>query len=179
MTYKRSRRDAAEIDRAVTHLLAHRDAGHHLLDFSPYGYDERQYCSPGFNLPVGSLSRTPFGEFAEYHTSADNLDFVRPAALQTSLAMVEQLLSTLEANRRYRNCSPYGEPQLGRRGLYGPVGGGAEGAAWQLALLWVLSLSDGRHSLLDIAERAQLPFAQVQRAATALAATDLLELLPD
>ena len=146
--------------------------------FSPYGYDERQYCSPGFDLPVGCLSRTPFGEFPEYHTSADNLDFVSPATLQASLELVQNILAVLDANRRYRNRSPYGEPQLGRRGLYNNVGGGPEGADWQMTLLWVLNLSDGQHSLLDIAEWAGLPFGRVQQAATALAATDLLELLP-
>ena len=178
-TYKQSRRGTAVVDRAAALVLGQAGLPHAVRPFSPYGYDERQYCSPGFNLPVGSLSRTPFGEFAEYHTSADNLDFVRPEALQGSLALVQELLTVLEANRRYRNRSPYGEPQLGRRGLYGPVGGGPDGAAWQLALLWVLNLSDGRHTLLDIAEQAQLPFSQVARAATALATTDLLELLAD
>ncbi len=115
---------------------------HELRPFSPYGYDERQYCSPGFNLPVGCLSRTPFGEFAEYHTSADNLDFVRPEQLAESIAVFSQVCAVLETNGHYRNLSPYGEPQLGRRGLYKGVGGGTEGADWQMALLWVLNLSD-------------------------------------
>ena len=178
-TYKRSRRGTAVVDRVAAWVLSQTSGPHAVREFSPYGYDERQYCSPGFDLPVGSLSRTPFGEFPEYHTSADNLEFVRPAALLASLRLVQDLLAVLDANRRYRNLSPYGEPQLGRRGLYNNVGGGPEGAAWRLALLWVLNLSDGQHSLLDIAERAGLPFAQVQQAATALAATDLLEALPD
>ncbi|WP_210520960.1 DUF4910 domain-containing protein [Hymenobacter terricola] len=178
-TYKQSRRGTAVIDRAAALVLNRAGMPHAVRAFSPYGYDERQYCSPGFDLPVGCLSRTPFGEFPEYHTSADNLDFVRPATLQASLHLVQELLAVLDANRRYRNRSPYGEPQLGRRGLYKNVGGGLDGAAWQMALLWVLNLSDGHHSLLDIAERAELPFAQVHQAATALAATDLLELLPD
>lgn len=178
-TYKKSRRGAAAVDRAAALVLREAGVPHAVREFSPYGYDERQYCSPGFNLPVGCLSRTPFGEFAEYHTSADNLDFVQPETLQASLRLAQELLAVLDANRRCRNLSPYGEPQLGRRGLYKNVGGGLDSAAWQLALLWVLNLSDGEHSLLDIAERAGLPFAQVRQAATALAATDLLEVLPD
>ncbi|WP_310395316.1 DUF4910 domain-containing protein [Hymenobacter sp.] len=178
-TYKQSRRGTAIIDRAAALVLAENGLPHAVRPFSPYGYDERQYCSPGFDLPMGGLSRTPFGEFAEYHTSADNLDFVRPEALLASLHAVQEILAVLDANRRYRNRSPYGEPQLGRRGLYGPVGGNLHGAVWQLALLWVLNLSDGQHSLLDIAERSKLPFGQVLEAARALAATDLLELLPD
>ena len=177
-TYKQSRRGTAAIDRAAAWVLGQAGVPHAVRPFSPYGYDERQYCSPGFDLPVGCLSRTPFGEFPEYHTSADNLDFVSPATLQASLELVQNILAVLDANRRYRNRSPYGEPQLGRRGLYNNVGGGPEGADWQMTLLWVLNLSDGQHSLLDIAERAGLPFGRVQQAATALAATDLLELLP-
>ena len=177
-TYKQSRRGTAAIDRAAALVLGQAGVPHAVRPFSPYGYDERQYCSPGFDLPVGCLSRTPFGEFPEYHTSADNLDFVSPATLQASLELVQNILAVLDANRRYRNRSPYGEPQLGRRGLYNNVGGGPEGADWQMTLLWVLNLSDGQHSLLDIAERAGLPFGRVQQAATALAATDLLELLP-
>ena len=177
-TYKQSRRGTAAIDRAAALVLDQAGVPHAVRPFSPYGYDERQYCSPGFDLPVGCLSRTPFGEFPEYHTSADNLDFVSPATLQASLELVQNILAVLDANRRYRNRSPYGEPQLGRRGLYNNVGGDPEGADWQMTLLWVLNLSDGQHSLLDIAERAGLPFGRVQQAATALAATDLLELLP-
>jgi aminopeptidase-like protein len=147
---------------------------HQIRPFSPYGYDERQYCSPGFNLPVGCLSRTPFGEFAEYHTSADNLDFVRPEHLSQAIQVFSQVCAVLETNRRYRNLSPYGEPQLGRRGLYKGVGGGTEGADWQMALLWVLNLSDEEHSLLDIAEQSALPYGLIERAASALLACDLL-----
>ncbi|MGY2133082.1 DUF4910 domain-containing protein [Hymenobacter sp. HD11105] len=173
-TYKKSRRDTADIDRAVA--VALRDTGlpHAVRPFSPYGYDERQYCSPGFNLPVGCLSRTPFGEFPEYHTSADNLDFVRPEQLEESMLLFKQVCFMLETNVRYRNLSPYGEPQLGRRGLYKGVGGGTEGADWQMALLWMLNLSDGEHSLLDIAEQANLPYALLERATKALVTSGLL-----
>ena len=178
-TYKKSRRGAADIDRAVA--LALRDAAvpHQVVDFIPYGYDERQYCSPGFNLPVGCLSRTPYAQFPEYHTSADNPEFVQPDALADSLLLIQAALAVLDANARYQNRSPYGEPELGRRGLYGPVGGVPTHPDGQLALLWVLNLSDGQYSLLDIAERAGLPFALVRQAADRLLAHDLLTLLPD
>jgi aminopeptidase-like protein len=119
LTYKRSRRGDAEIDRAVAHVLARSGRPHRVVDFSPYGYDERQFCSPGFDLPVGRLSRTEFATYPEYHTSADDLDLVSPAQLQDSLEVCREVVAVLEGNRRYRNLSPKGEPQLGRRGCTG------------------------------------------------------------
>jgi aminopeptidase-like protein len=174
-TYKRSRRRTAEIDRAVEHVLKVSGQDYEILDFSPYGYDERQYCSPGINLPIGCLMRTPHGRFPEYHTSADDLTLVRPEALADSLSKCLAVAEVLDGNRRYLNQSPKGEPQLGRRGLYGSLGGATDPHTEQLALLWVLNLSDGRHTLLDIAEQAGLEFAVVRRAATALEACRLLK----
>ena len=172
LTYKRSRRGDAEIDQVFRHVLRHSGAPHSIVDFLPYGYDERQYCSPGFNLPVGCLMRGRHGEFPEYHTSADNLEFVRADALAGSFAACLGAINVLEGNRSYLNQKPKGEPQLGKRGLYNA--GNALGKDRQLAFLWILNLSDGHHSLLDIAERAGLPFATIEEAAAALAATDLL-----
>jgi len=174
LTYKRSRRGKTEIDRAVEHVLHHRATPSQVVDFSPYGYDERQYCSPGFNLPVGRISRTPHGEYPQYHTSADNLDFISAEALRGSLEAVLQVTEVLEKDCRYLNQAPFGEPQLGRRGLYGAVGGNATQPANQMALLWVLNLSDGEHSLLDIAERSGLSFPVVRDAAQALQEKGLL-----
>ncbi|MEU6788132.1 DUF4910 domain-containing protein [Nonomuraea angiospora] len=166
ITYKRSRRGDAEIDQVFAHVL--KDRPHTVLDFSPYGYDERQYCSPGFNLAVGSLTRTPYGGYPEYHTSADNPDFVRPEAMEDTLETLWTAVRVLEGNRRYQNLSPYGEPQLGARGLYGSLGGRSDTKQAQMAMLWVLSLSDGLNSLLDIAERSNLPFQAIADAAHAL-----------
>jgi len=173
--YKRSRRGDAEIDRAVIKALRDRRQPLEVRDFSPYGYDERQYCSPGFNLPVGSLTRSPHGTFAQYHTSADNLDFIRPEALSDSLAAYLAVISVLEGNSRYQNLNPWCEPQLGRRGLYRALGGFADAGQMELAFLWVLNLSDATHSLLDIAERADLPFELIEQAAETLVAHGLLE----
>lgn len=173
-TYKRSRRGDAEIDRAVSHVLEH--AGHpfEIRDFVPYGYDERQFCSPGFDLPVGSLTRTPHGEYAEYHTSGDNLEFVRSEALAESLEVYVRVLEVLEDDRRYLNANPYCEPQLGKRGLYRTIGGATDVGRMQMAMLWVLNQSDGEQSLLDIAGRARLPFAEIRDAALLLAEHELL-----
>jgi aminopeptidase-like protein len=166
-TYKRSRRGAAEIDRVAAHVLAHGGWPHTLHDFSPYGYDERQYCSPGFDLPVGCLMRTPHGQYPEHHTSADDLAFVRPERLGESLEVALGIVDTLEANRVYVSQNPKCEPQLGRRGLYRSMGGVDSGAD-EMALLWLLNLADGRQSLLDVAERSGLALAALERAARAL-----------
>lgn len=172
--YKKTRRGDAEIDRAVRQVL--RDSGeeHAVEDFVPFGYDERQYNSPGFDLPVGSLTRTPYSRYAEYHTSADNLDFVRPESLAGSLRTYLSVMEVLEGNRRYMNLNPKCEPQLGRRGLYRAIGGDDSGRQRELALLWVLNLSDGDHSLLDIAERSGMPFEMIRTAAEALVEAELL-----
>jgi aminopeptidase-like protein len=173
-TYKRSRRGDAEIDRVAAYVLRTSGRDYEIVDFSPDGYDERQYCSPGFNLPVGVLTRTPHGRFPEYHTSADDLSFVQPVNLAESLLVYSAVVTILERNRTYLNTSPKGEPQLGRRGLYHTMGGRVDRALEELALLWVLNLSDGYHSLLDIAERSALPFGVVKRAADTLTAAGLL-----
>jgi aminopeptidase-like protein len=173
-TFKQSRRGDAEIDRVAGHVLRHRGA-HDIAEFSPYGYDERQYCSPGFDLPVGCLMRTPHGRYPEYHTSADNLDLVRPEALADSLDLLLEILEVLEHNRTYVSQNPKCEPQLGKRGLYRSMGGLADAGVVEMALLWVLSLSDGQHSLLDIAERAGQAFDGVHRAAELLVEHGLLK----
>ncbi len=173
--YKKSRRGNAEIDQAVQHLLRHSEQPHEIIEFSPYGYDERQYCSPGFNLAVGSLTRTPYGRFPEYHTSADNLDFVQPAALADSLAMYLAVVDLLERNQKYRNLNPKCEPQLGRRGLYSLLGGRKETKASEMAMLWVLNFGDGEHTLLEIAEKAQIAFPVLADVAETLLAHGLLE----
>ena len=175
VTYKKSRQGNAEIDRAMTHVLRHSGEAHSIIDFSPYGYDERQYCSPGFNLPVGCFMRTLHGQYSEYHSSADNLDLVRPESLSRSYADCLQAFELLEGNRVYVSQNPRCEPQLGRRGLYRAVAGQQENQCRELALLWVLNMSDGRHALLDIADRAALPFGQIQSAAEALVEAELLK----
>ncbi|MER7962333.1 DUF4910 domain-containing protein [Streptomyces ardesiacus] len=175
LTYKQSRRGDAEIDRVLRHVLDASGRPHRITEFTPYGYDERQYCSPGFDLGVGSLTRTPYAGYPEYHTSADDLDFVSPAAMADTLAVCREAFSLLDRNRRYVNLSPYGEPQLGRRGLYGSLGGRSDAKEAQMAMLWVLSLSDGTHALLDVAERSGLPFDTVAAAADALHGAGLIK----
>ena len=174
-TYKRSRRGTAVIDRIVAHVLRCANKEFECVDFTPLGYDERQYCSPGIDLPVGSFMRTPNGKYAQYHTSADDLNFVSPIALGESMQMLLRILRALESNHTYINQKPQCEPQLGRRGLYRQMGG-THGGRFEEAILWILNMSDGEHSLLDVAERSKMPFETLADAARVLCAKDLLKL---
>lgn len=175
-TYKRSRRGNADIDRIVEHVVSE-IRGARCEDFSPYGYDERQFCSPGFNLPVGRLTRTPNGCYPEYHTSADNLDFITPQALNESLEICTEILAMIDANTCFLNLSPECEPRLGARGLYAATGGRGP-ADFELALLWVLNQSDGLNDLLAIAQKSRFPFQLIASAAQALLQCGLLRRLP-
>jgi aminopeptidase-like protein len=174
LTYKRSRQGNAEIDRAVLHTLRHSVANFEILDFSPFGYAERQFCSPGIDLPVGRLTRTPENCYPEYHTSADNLELVRAHCLAESFFTTLSVLNLLESNARYVSTNPKCEPQLGKRGLYRAIGNDPSKGDKERAMLWVLNLSDGNHSLLDIAERSNLPFSSLAAAADLLLRHDLL-----
>lgn len=178
LTYKRSRRGDSVTDRVAEHILCHSALSARVLDFEPYGYDERQFCSPGFDLPVGRLTRSPNGQYPEYHTSADDLDFIQPACLAESIRALASMIAVLDENRRLLNLSPKGEPRLGKRGLYGTVGGTAPGE-FEHALLWVLNLSDGEHDLLSIAERSGLDFDVLAHAAAALEKAGLANTLDE
>lgn len=172
--YKQSRESTHSIDRTAWRVLQSQHADARLLPFLPWGYDERQFCSAGLNLPVGRLTRTPNGEFPEYHTSADNPSLVSAAELAEAWLVCLRIFDELERERVYLNLAPNGEPQLGKRGLYRKTGGHQQIPERQLALLWVLNQSDGRHSLTDIAERAALPIAVIESAADDLEAAGLL-----
>jgi len=173
LTYKHSRRGSADIDRIAAYALAGISPASRCIGFSPYGYDERQLCSPGFDLPVGRLTRTPNGEYPEYHTSADDFSIIDEAALAESLLACATIMRMADRNESYVNLNPKCEPRLGKRGLYRPTGG-TEPDAFEHALLWVLNQSDGSHSLLDIAERSHLSFDAVAGAADALLEAGLL-----
>jgi len=154
-------------------VLSHSGVPYSVEDFTPYGYDERQYNSPGFKLPVGALMRTPNGRYEQYHTNDDNLDFITPEALAGSYEILCTIIDVLEHDGRFLNLYPRGEPQLGRWNLYN----GSQDEI--MALLWVLNFSDGQFSLLDIAERGKMPFPEIKRAAERLTAAGLLRLVAD
>lgn len=174
-TYKRSRKGNTKIDTIVEHVLAGKETPGNIINFIPYGYDERQFCSPGFNLPVGNLTRVPFGEYPEYHTSADNFDLISEKALKDSLEVFREVILYVEADRKYVNQFPRGEPQLGKRGLYDNIGGRNDSKTLQLAFLWILNYSDGEHSLTDIAILSGLDIRLITEASELLKNKDLLK----
>lgn len=176
LRYKSSRRGDTSIDRIAEHVLAADSAESRIVEFEPYGYDERQFCSPGFDLPVGRLTRSPNGAYSQYHTSADDLTLLEPPKLAESIRILARMISVLDANRSVINLSPKGEPRLGKRGLYGGMGGNAPGE-FEHALLWVLSLADGRHDLVRMAQRSRLDFGLLERAAAALEHAGLVRTL--
>jgi aminopeptidase-like protein len=173
--YKKSRRGNAEIDKAAIHVLQRSGQDFVIQEFSPYGYDERQYCSPGFNLPVGCFMRSPHGTYPQYHTSADNLELVQPEYLADSLTKFLAVLNIIENNKKYLNQNPKCEPMLGKRGLYSAIGGQTDTKKRELAMLWVLNMSDGENSLLDIAEKSDLEFDLIKETADTLQQFNLLK----
>lgn len=177
VTYKKSRRGNAVIDRAIQHVLKMRGGEYRVMEFHPYGYDERQYCSPGIDLPVGCLMRSRHGTFPEYHTSADNLDFIKPEFLADTLGKALEAFEVIEGNARFSNLKPMCEPMLGKYGLYGGGGGQRTGILDELALLWVLNQSDGENDLLAVAEKSGMPFRKLLAAAESLEHAGLLQRL--
>ncbi|MBO3457158.1 DUF4910 domain-containing protein [Aetokthonos hydrillicola Thurmond2011] len=173
--YKKSRRGDAEIDKAVIHVLQRSGQDYEIQEFSPYGYDERQFCSPGFNLPVGCFMRSPHGTYPQYHTSADNLDLVQPQYLADSFSKILSVLQIIENNKKYLNQNPKCEPQLGKRGLYSAIGGLTDTKKTEMAMLWILNFSDGNHTLLDIAEKSGLEFGLIKKTADTLLQFNLLK----
>ncbi|MEL6192557.1 MAG: DUF4910 domain-containing protein [Bacteroidota bacterium] len=174
-TYKKSRRGDTEIDRMVAHVLKMEGVAHEIREFSPYGYDERQYCSPGFNLAVGNLCRTPYSEFPEYHTSGDNLEFVKDDSLEESLEILKKIVSSLEANQTYMNLSPKCEPQLGKRGLYDATGGSSNVKDARMAMLWLLNQCDGTNDLLQISAKSGYSIELLEEVTQILLAKGLLK----
>jgi aminopeptidase-like protein len=152
LTYKRSKHRTSLADRAAEHILRHHYPNHSILEFSVGGSDERQYCSPGFNLPVGSLMRTPYQRYKEYHTSLDNKEFISFSALAETVEVYTRICTLLESNRKYVTQIPYCEPQLGKRGLYPSSVDPLFNREHTHRLLHFLSFTDGEKDLIEIAE---------------------------
>lgn len=173
--YKRTRKNHAEIDRAVTYCLKNSGYEFEVIDFFPYGYDERQFCSPGFNLPVGCLSRSTHGRYPQYHTSADNFDIISPSNLRDSFIVYNAVIDLIDNNKNFSRVNPFCEPQLGKRGLYDKIGARSGSKQDQLAMLWILNLADGQHSLLDMAEKSGIDFSILKEVAHLLRDNELIQ----
>jgi aminopeptidase-like protein len=155
-TYKKSRIGNSLPDRAVETILNQTESEFNLVDFFPSGSDERQYCSPGFNLPVGSLMRTMYGKYPEYHTSGDNKDFISFDAMEKSVLKYLEVIELIEKNEKYINKMPFCEPQLGKRGLYPTLGSQKGTVDFVKAMMWILNLSDGENDLITISEKSKI-----------------------
>ena len=179
-TYKKSRDGDNIIDKVVEEVLIESGKPYKIMDFWPSGSDERQFCSPAFNLPVGSLMRTPYDMFDEYHTSEDNLSFMNKDCLADSFSKYVSVIKKLEENYDgfkprggkiknkknkkndpvFKNLFPKCEPQLGKRGVYANIGGVKEqdSLKQKKAIQWILNLSDGKYSLHDIEKKSGLDY---------------------
>jgi aminopeptidase-like protein len=176
ISYKNSRRGDADIDTAIKLVLSSRNEPYTIDEYTPWGYDERQYCSPGIDLPLGCFMRSKPGGYGEYHSSADNLDLVQPEYLADSLSVLADVLALIENSRSFRNTSPECEPQLGRRGLYEKIGGTtSEAKTDTMSLLWVMNYSDGQHALPFIADKSGISMDKLESAAEILMEAGLLE----
>ena len=176
-TYLQSRREGTLADRAAEHVLRHSGQTFSILDYTHRQSDERQYCSPGIDLPVGSLMRTKYGSYPEYHTSLDNLDFITPDALKGSLDMYRTLIDAIEANRTYQATVTEGEPHLGRRGLYPTLGSRTDTTARTEDMMALLSYGDGNNDLIAVADKHRKPIRTYLVAAEALLDAGLIRSL--
>ena len=197
LTYKKSRQGNSEIDQTVISVLKDSKEDFNLIDFFPLGSDERQYCSPGINLPVGSLMRTRYAEFPEYHTSADNLNFVKEEFLADTFSKYLKITLKLEENHGkftsnnnkiiqknkkldkddhvFLNLYPKCEPQLGRRGIYHDIEGQNQDYTKEEAIMWILAFSDGINSIKDIEEISKIDINMLMEASKLLCEKNLIK----
>jgi len=185
-TYKKSRRGNTMMDGIARAALEDSPTTWQLREYEPFGYDERQFCSPGFNLPMGRLCRTPHGEFPEYHTSADNLGLIQPQYLAESLSLLLHIAKRCQEppstpsqqqvpgpGKRFMGTHPFCEPPLGRYGLY-------QGYGWindrefQESVMWLLNYSDGLHDLQQVSTKSKIAVPLLEQAATKLVECGLL-----
>jgi aminopeptidase-like protein len=160
--FKESRRGNTLTDRISKHVLSQIEVPHAVIPFSVGGSDERQFCSPGYNLPIGSFIRTPYQRYPEYHTSLDNADFISYTAMEESIEILFQMILGIELNETYLNVVPFGEPQLGKRGLYPSSNMPNSDQRESIhQLMHFLNWADGEHDLLEIAEKKGVSMFQM------------------
>ena len=197
LTYKKSRQTNSQIDKTVIDILKKSGKDYSTLDYFPFGSDERQYCYPGIDLAMGCLTRTVFGDFPEYHTSADNLTYVHSNYLADTFTIYTKIIEKLEKDfglflddeeikmKKSSNKDPVFinlikcEPQLGKRGLYHNLGGpklkpfhgkGSKSTTKikEKAMMWILAFSDGKNSIRDIERKSNIDFNTLIETSNAL-----------
>ena len=151
--YKKSKKGDSIADRVAEHVLKYKGDEHIILPFAVGGSDERQYCSPGFNLPVGSLMRTPYQRYDYYHTSKDDKNFISFDALEKTIDRYVDIALAFEKNEFFLNEVQHCEPNMGKRGLYPSAASPDIQRAAVHRMMHLLSFADGEHDLLTIAER--------------------------
>ena len=155
--YKKTKFGNHLIDRISENILKFSGFSYKIRPFWPLGSDERQYSSPGFNFPIGSLMRSVYGEFKEYHTSKDDLNFVNSKSLNETLSLYKKIIKGIELNEKYLRTNPYCEPMLGKHGLYNTLGGeNNNNKNYKDAYLWILNYADSYHDLIYIAEKMKV-----------------------
>ncbi len=177
LNYKKTKHGNVLLDKIVEKVLLDSNDPHKIIDFFPTGSDERQFSSPGFDLPIGSLIRSLYAVFPEYHTSADNLNFINAGSLQDTFEKYSSIIYILENNDIFENQNPYCEPNLGKRDLYHTVGAKKKISIISNAIFWILNQSDGKTSLLDIAIKSNLSFDDIKKTADLLLSKKLLKKL--
>ncbi|MGK0278324.1 MAG: aminopeptidase-like protein [Litorivivens sp.] len=170
ITYKKSKIGNALCDRVAEHVLNFEYPNHSIKPFAVGGSDERQYCSPGFNLPMGSIIRSQYQEYKEYHTSLDNKEFISFEAMKDTVEALTKFVTVLELNEKYEGVVQHCEPQLGKRGMYPDSVDPLFNREALHNLMHFLSYADGKKDLIEIAEA---------RNRSALVFTDAIKLCQD
>ena len=174
--YKQTRRSNSLIDRVIDFVFKeNKQVCGEVIDFEPFGYDERQFCSPGLDIPVGRLTRSLPAGFPEYHTSDDNLNFVSAAKLEESFQLLQRILGIVEQNRTWINQNPNAESFLQPYDLYQAYGENNAAIVSPEAIMWMLNLSDGKNDLLSITKTSRLEFEVLAAAANQLAKHSLIK----
>lgn len=174
LTYKRSKKENTLADRVAERVLKQNGIEHSVIPFAIGGSDERQYCSPGFDLPVGSFIRTPYHTFKEYHTSLDNKAFISFNCIEETAETLFDCVKEIESSRYYINMQPDCEPQLGKRGLYPTTGGTWGDISLVHKMLHMLAFADGRTDLTEIAAKKGLKSEDLTEAIQKLSEAGLL-----
>ncbi len=172
-SYLPSRAEDTLSDLVALHVLKYTDPNFQHYSWLNRGSDERQYCAPGIDLPIASIMRSKYGEYPEYHTSLDDLNLVTPRGLEGSFLALQQAIKIIESNC-YLKTKVFGEPQLGKRGLY-PTTSSKSSASSVRTMMNLISYCDGTLTLLEIADLIHEPFWELVPIVETLMSHDLLE----